>query len=151
MADIWSTGIILYAILFGRYPFHAQEREYARRIVDAAYVIPADVPVSPVCLDLVRRILVADPAKRLSMEGIKRHPWFLKDLPPGALDMNDFYLQAPPFLNQVQPLPDPIAPRLSGTGPSAHECSALEVSCLRCMIGYSIDLQRLPDMSRAAA
>ena len=105
MADIWSTGIILYAILFGRYPFNAQEREYARRIVDAAYVIPADVPVSPVCLDLVRRILVADPAKRLSMEGIKRHPWFLKDLPPGALDMNDFYLQAPPFLDQVRPLP----------------------------------------------
>ena len=103
MADIWSTGIILYAILFGRYPFHAQERDYARRIVDAAYVIPADVPVSPGCIDLVRRILVADPAKRLSMDGIKRHPWFLKGLPPGALDMNDFYLQAPPFLEQVQP------------------------------------------------
>ena len=106
MADIWSTGIILYAILFGRYPFHAQERDYARRIVDAAYVIPADVPVSPSCIDLVRRILVADPAKRLSMEGIKRHPWFLKDLPPGALDMNDFYLQAPPFLEQVRPCPN---------------------------------------------
>lgn len=104
MADIWSTGIILYAILFGRYPFHAQERDYAQRIVEAAYVIPADVPVSPICLDLIKKILVADPAKRLSMESIKAHPWFLKDLPLGALDMNDFYLQAPPFLDQVQSL-----------------------------------------------
>ena len=114
MADIWSTGIILYAILFGRYPFHAQEHAegVARRIVDAAYVIPADVPVSPICLDLIRKILVADPAKRLSMDSIKAHPWFLKDLPLGALDMNDFYLQAPPFLDQVKSLrsPAPCSP-----------------------------------------
>ena len=101
LADIWSTGIILYAILFGQYPFNAQDRDYARRIVNAEYTLPADEPVSGQCADLVRRILVADPRKRLSMEGIKKHPWFLKDLPRGALEMNDFYLQAPPFLEQV--------------------------------------------------
>jgi len=26
------------------------------------------------------------------MSGIKAHPWFLTDLPPQALDMNDHYL-----------------------------------------------------------
>ena len=57
----------------------------------------------------VRRILVADPAERLSMEEIKAHPWFLRGLPRGALDMNDFYLQAPPFLEQVCPRPSPSA------------------------------------------
>ena len=43
------------------------------------------------------------------MEEIKAHPWFLGGLPRGALDMNDFYLQAPPFLEQVCPRPSPSA------------------------------------------
>ncbi len=102
MADLWSCGIILYAVLFGRYPFDAQDRDYARKIVNADYEVPVDVPVNPECVDLLLRILVADPAERLSIEDIKMHPWFLRDLPRGALDMNDFYLQAPPFLEQVR-------------------------------------------------
>ena len=61
LADIWSCGIILYAILFGRYPFNAQDRDYARKIVNADYEVPADVPVNPECVDLLLRILVADP------------------------------------------------------------------------------------------
>ena len=66
----------------------------------------------------VRRILVADPAERLSMEEIKAHPWFLRGLPRGALDMNDFYLQAPPFLEQVCPRPSPPAPPVAQVLPA---------------------------------
>ena len=102
MADIWSCGVILYAMLFGRYPFNARERDYARKIVSAQYVLPSDVPVSAECADLLTRVLVADPHVRLSMDDIKRHPWFNQDLPGGALQMNDFYLQAPPFLDMVR-------------------------------------------------
>ena len=102
MADIWSCGIILYAMLFGRYPFNARERDYARKIVSAQYVLPSDVPVSAECADLLTRVLVADPHVRLSMDDIKRHPWFNQDLPGGALQMNNFYLQAPPFLDMVR-------------------------------------------------
>lgn len=40
-ADIWSCGIILYAILFGRYPFDAREPRFARKIVTANYVLPS--------------------------------------------------------------------------------------------------------------
>ena len=40
-ADIWSCGIILYAILFGRYPFNAREPRFARKIVTASYHIPS--------------------------------------------------------------------------------------------------------------
>lgn len=39
---------------------------------------------------------------RLSMEDIKRHPWFNQDLPGGAHEMNEFYLKAPPFLDMVR-------------------------------------------------
>ena len=52
-----------------------------------------DVDVSADCLDILTRVLVAQPSQRMNMEEIKTHPWFLKGLPPGALDMNDFLLQ----------------------------------------------------------
>ncbi len=52
-----------------------------------------DVEVSADCLDILTRVLVASPVERMSMDVIKTHPWFLKGLPPGALEMNDFLLQ----------------------------------------------------------
>ncbi len=108
MADIWSCGIILYAMLFGRYPFNARERDYAKKIVKAQYVVPEDIPVSSECVDLLTRVLVADPNARLSMEDIKMHDWFIQDLPKDALDMNDFYLQVPQYLDMVI-IPLPLA------------------------------------------
>lgn len=45
------------------------------------------------CLDILTRVLVASPGDRMSMDEIKTHAWFLKGLPPGALEMNDFLLQ----------------------------------------------------------
>jgi hypothetical protein len=32
------------------------------------------------------------PDQRAGLDDICRHPWFLKDLPPGALAMNDWYM-----------------------------------------------------------
>ena len=45
-ADIWSAGIILYAMLFGQYPFDARDPRFARKVVTGAYSIPERVPVS---------------------------------------------------------------------------------------------------------
>lgn len=52
-----------------------------------------NVAVSQDCLDMLTKVLVAEPAQRMSMEDIKCHPWFLEGLPPGALDMNEFLLK----------------------------------------------------------
>ena len=52
-----------------------------------------EVEVSVDCLDILTRVLVASPGDRMSMDEIKTHAWFLKGLPPGALEMNDFLLQ----------------------------------------------------------
>ena len=64
-----------------------------------------DVDVSADCLDILTRVLVAQPSSRMSMEQIKTHPWFLKGLPPGALEMNDFLLQGLANQEEVRRLP----------------------------------------------
>ena len=45
-------GIILYTILFGRYPFNSNDPDYPRLVVNAQYVMPEDIVVRlclPVC------------------------------------------------------------------------------------------------------
>jgi hypothetical protein len=39
--------------------------------------------------DLLAKVLVADPAKRITLDGIYDHKWYLKGLPPGVREMND--------------------------------------------------------------
>lgn len=53
------------------------------------YEFPPHVRVSRECKDLLKHILVPDPASRYTVEDIQRHPWYLKDLPPGVKEMND--------------------------------------------------------------
>jgi serine/threonine protein kinase len=62
-----------------------------------------EVPVSAECVDLVTRMLVADPLRRLTLDQVKIHPWFTTGLPPGALDMNDFLMTTTADLREVRP------------------------------------------------
>ncbi|KAK9803878.1 hypothetical protein WJX72_001318 [[Myrmecia] bisecta] len=107
-ADIWSCGVILYAMIYGKYPFDAKEPRFARKIVAAQYTIPTNVPVSPECLHLLTRLLVAEPSQRMSMAEIKVHPWFLAGLPVGALEMNDYLMNGLGPLDEYQTKIDAI-------------------------------------------
>lgn len=101
-ADIWSCGVMLYVMLFGAYPFESAASRNAQgkarmdsmmqRILRMEWSIPADVEVSPECRDLLCKLLVGDPRHRLTMAQIQQHPWFLTNLPPDALAMNDNFL-----------------------------------------------------------
>ncbi len=59
-----------------------------QRILQVNYTLPPQVCVSHECQDLMRRILVASPEKRISISQILVHPWFVKDLPEGVAEMN---------------------------------------------------------------
>lgn len=51
-------------------------------------VSPTVQHVSDECKDLLRGLLTADPAKRLTVTQVQNHPWFRRDLPAGALEVN---------------------------------------------------------------
>lgn len=53
------------------------------------YEFPPHVKVSKECRDLLHKILVPDPAKRITVPEIQNHVWYKKDLPPGVAEMND--------------------------------------------------------------
>ncbi|KAI8370570.1 uncharacterized protein BYT42DRAFT_617113 [Radiomyces spectabilis] len=84
-SDIWSCGIILYALLTGHLPFDDENiRQLLKKVKAGKYTIPDEV--SPKAKDLITRILVVDPSKRLTMEQIMAHPWF-REVEPTNLAM----------------------------------------------------------------
>ena len=75
--DIWSCGIILFAMLCGYLPFEDKDNEKLfNKILKCKIKLPEYL--SDEAKDMILKILVKDPNKRFSLEQIKRHPFYLK-------------------------------------------------------------------------
>lgn len=74
-SDVWSCGIILYAMLCGYLPYSDSKEEIIlRRITNKEYKIPDFL--SSKAKDLLVRMLDNDPNKRIDLKEIKSHAWF---------------------------------------------------------------------------
>ncbi|EKM58652.1 uncharacterized protein PHACADRAFT_88772, partial [Phanerochaete carnosa HHB-10118-sp] len=100
--DIWAFGVTLYALLFGKLPFLSEgEYQIYNKIKEEDWDVPETmgqdmIPVGGrrqhkpkksqetegyLVVDLLQGILEKDPAKRLDLQDIKRHPWITRDMP----------------------------------------------------------------------
>lgn len=74
-SDIWSCGIILYAMLCGYLPFaESKEEIICQKIMDRDYEMPEYL--SELAVDLLNNMLNIDIDERYNLEQIKAHPWF---------------------------------------------------------------------------
>ena len=73
--DIWSSGIVLYAMICGKLPFEDKDNTILyKKIKQGIFKIPEFI--SDNAKDFLHRILNVDPEKRYNIEQIKIHPWF---------------------------------------------------------------------------
>ncbi|KAI9777071.1 MAG: spindle assembly checkpoint kinase [Candelina submexicana] len=74
--DLWSLGVLTYEFLVGEAPFEDTPVMTQRRIARGEMTVPTFV--SSEAKDLIKRLLVLDPEKRIPLEEVQQHPWIVK-------------------------------------------------------------------------
>jgi len=77
--DTWACGVVMYTLLVGCPPFwHRKQMVMLRNIMEAKFTFGSpewdDVTDAP--KDLIRRLLVVDPARRITVREALQHPFF---------------------------------------------------------------------------
>lgn len=98
-SDIWASGIILVAMLFGTFPFDdgapgtMEDLEKSIYSIqkhsswkDAKGIAPFLKYASAECIHLLDSILQVDPSKRFSLSQIEMHPWVRKPFESKSLE-----------------------------------------------------------------
>ncbi|CAG9462218.1 unnamed protein product [Pedinophyceae sp. YPF-701] len=73
--DVWSLGVVLFAMVCGFLPFHAggDRQALCKKIMKGHFTLPDFV--SEDVSDLLRHMLTVDPSQRISLRSILQHRW----------------------------------------------------------------------------
>ncbi|XP_077524688.1 serine/threonine-protein kinase SIK2-like [Amblyomma americanum] len=72
--DVWSLGVVLYVLVCGALPFDGSSLQVLRsRVLSGRFRIPFFM--STECEHLIRKMLVLEPSRRLTVDQVKRHRW----------------------------------------------------------------------------
>lgn len=81
LADTWAMGVMLFAMINGKFPFHFKDLKRNKEIMlneqkTGAYKFrPEQEGVSPPLKDLIRHLLDPNVQTRFNSLGMIRHPW----------------------------------------------------------------------------
>ncbi|GIL52135.1 hypothetical protein Vafri_8076 [Volvox africanus] len=139
-SDVWSVGVVLFVMLFGRHPFSraedtqlpAQQQVLTmfKRLaaptgsLDGDLYVPHMLPTSALpgaqpgaplslpCSDLLRGMLARDPRFRMTLNAVECHEWFQTSLPEGAALLNDVVEAEAAAAGEAAMMPASVAAQL---------------------------------------
>lgn len=88
--DLWSVGVIMYILLCGFPPFYDDNTAALfKQIMAGSFSFPSPYwdNVSSEAKDLINKLLVVDPKKRLTAKEVLSHPWIMKPRKDHQLSM----------------------------------------------------------------
>lgn len=102
--DIWSLGVVLYAIIVGKPPFETPEVKMTyEKIRKGIYKFPDQISLSDNVKNIITKIFNLDPSKRPSLDQILEHP-FLNNGIGVARNMHISTLAMAPNKNMMEQL-----------------------------------------------
>jgi calcium-dependent protein kinase len=103
--DVWSTGVLMYILLSGEYPYYAQGiKQVFKKIKYSKHEFKSHrwTKISPSAKDLINRMLEKDYNKRPTPEECLKHQWIvdnIKNKPKDKVDTTDLKFNLVKFLS----------------------------------------------------